>query len=59
MTCPVMDGRWIEGYDGGNGWTFGEVSAAADTVYDLLETAIALRYCEHGPDRFPARGSRW
>jgi glycogen phosphorylase len=55
VNCSVLDGWWLEGYDGENGWAFGEGSAEADAaaVYDLLETAIAPRYYDRGPDGVP------
>ncbi len=60
VNCSVLDGWWLEGYDGGNGWAFGggepegdRAAADADAVYDLLETAIAPRYYERGPDGVP------
>ena len=55
VNCSVLDGWWLEGYDGHNGFAFGEGSAAADAdaVYALLETEIAPRYYDRGPDGVP------
>jgi starch phosphorylase len=60
VNCSVLDGWWLEGYDGENGWAFGSDSPAGDraaadaaAVYELLETAIAPRYYERGPDGVP------
>ncbi len=50
----IPDGWWIEGYNGRNGWTFGEEAgsnngkdrdkADADAMYDLLEKTIIPLY---------------
>ena len=58
VNCSVLDGWWLEGYDGGNGWAFGggsggRTAADAAALYDLLETEIAPRYYERGPDGVP------
>ncbi len=56
VNCSVPDGWWLEGYDGENGWAFGGgegTAADAAALYDLLETEIAPRYYERGPDGVP------
>ncbi|NLV24148.1 MAG: glycosyltransferase family 1 protein [Deltaproteobacteria bacterium] len=49
--CSVADGWWLEGYNGSNGWSFGERdvsgnrnAADAAELYDLLEKEIIPRY---------------
>ena len=61
VNCSVPDGWWLEGYDGRNGWAFGgdgpadgdRAAADAAALYGLLETEIAPRYYERGPDGVP------
>jgi starch phosphorylase len=48
--CSILDGWWIEGYNGKNGWAFGadggpdRDDADAAAIYDLLEKDIVPRY---------------
>ena len=59
----VLDGWWVEGYDGTNGWTIGEDreypdEAAQDTadalsLYDTLENVIVPLFYDRGPDGIP------
>ena len=51
----IPDGWWIEGYNGRNGWTFGEETGEnrdktdADAMYDLLKkTIVPLYYAVDG-----------
>jgi starch phosphorylase len=53
----VLDGWWLEGFKGDNGWGFGEVSrgddADAATLYDLLEHQVAPLYYDRDADGVP------
>jgi starch phosphorylase len=47
----IMDGWWVEGYTGDNGWSFGGETAAeshsgadADAIYDILENEVIPLY---------------
>ena len=64
--ASVLDGWWIEGHDGKNGWAFGgpdgkpetlpepEADARdADALYRLLEEAITPLFYDRGPDGLP------
>jgi starch phosphorylase len=49
----VLDGWWLEGYDGTNGWAIGEHYASGDedeydaeSLYQLLEQAVLPEYYE-------------
>lgn len=49
----ILDGWWIEGYNGRNGWAFGgeyhggdRTAADADAIYELLEKEIVPLYYE-------------
>jgi starch phosphorylase len=56
----VLDGWWVEGYDGTNGWTIGQereypdetAQDAADalSLYDTLENVIVPLFYDRGPD---------
>lgn len=50
-SLSILDGWWVEGYNGKNGWAFGEKDASEDTdavdaaaIYDLLEKEIIPLY---------------
>jgi starch phosphorylase len=56
----IMDGWWIEGYNGKNGWAFGEEevqgdrnTADAEAVYELLEKKIIPLYYGVSGDGIP------
>ncbi|MBC7221652.1 alpha-glucan family phosphorylase [Candidatus Bipolaricaulota bacterium] len=56
----VLDGWWLEGYTGENGWAFGgeehsegRNQADAEALYRLLEDKIVPLYYERGPDGVP------
>ncbi len=58
----VLDGWWLEGYTGDNGWAVGPREASGDrtpldaqSLYDLLENTIVPLYYERGPDGVPHR----
>jgi starch phosphorylase len=48
LNLSVLDGWWVEGYDGTNGWGFGEESitdeADAEMLYQLLESEVVPAY---------------
>ncbi len=51
LNLSVLDGWWVEGYNGLNGWGFegrapytGDNRADAETLYDLIENEIAPLY---------------
>jgi starch phosphorylase len=55
-----LDGWWIEGYDGANGWAFGEqeiqgdrTQADAEALYRLLEEEIVPLYYQRSDDGVP------
>ena len=61
-SLSVLDGWWIEGYDGRNGWAFGGDAEAEDAdardaeeLYGLLEQRIVPLYYERGTDGIPRR----
>jgi len=59
----VLDGWWVEGYDGTNGWSIGQVqeypdeaaqdAADALSLYDTLENVIMPLFYDRGPDAIP------
>ncbi len=55
----ILDGWWIEGYNGSNGWAFGDqvqgerTQSDAKALYDLLERAIIPLYYERSDDGVP------
>jgi starch phosphorylase len=55
----VLDGWWLEGFDGRNGWAFGEVHHSDDedatALYDLIEHQVAPLYYERDADGVPRR----
>ena len=61
LNLSILDGWWIEGYNGRNGWAFGEKTAAAGTrntvdaeaIYDLLEKEVVPLYYNRSIDDVP------
>ncbi|HRW93239.1 MAG TPA: alpha-glucan family phosphorylase [Thermotogota bacterium] len=63
INFSVLDGWWVEGYDGHNGWIIGDGreysdSNIQDTVdavsfYDTLEKEIVSRYYDHDENGIP------
>ncbi len=60
VNCSILDGWWLEGYNGRNGWAFGtdvpggdRTGPDADAVYRLLEEVVAPLYYETGLDGVP------
>jgi len=60
----ILDGWWVEGYNGENGWAFGEEDGRGDderrkrdaeAIYRLLEQEIIPRYYERSDDGAPHR----
>ncbi|HEX9116669.1 MAG TPA: alpha-glucan family phosphorylase, partial [Anaerolineae bacterium] len=59
----ILDGWWIEGFDGANGWAIGEEreyqdetaqdEADALSLYRILEDEIVPRYYDRGEDGVP------
>jgi len=56
----ILDGWWIEGYDGKNGWAFGDglnpddrTKADAESIYRLLEETIVPLYYGRSDDEIP------
>jgi starch phosphorylase len=60
LNLSILDGWWIEGYNGKNGWAFGDQSPPADrdaadaaAIYDLLEREIVPLYYRRSLDGIP------
>ncbi|MDO9171146.1 MAG: alpha-glucan family phosphorylase, partial [bacterium] len=62
LNLSVLDGWWCEGYDGRNGWAFGDdhgVDEAtqdardADELFELLEKVVVPMFYDRGPDGLP------
>jgi starch phosphorylase len=59
----ILDGWWVEGYNGANGWTIGsqepndnhsaEDDADATSIYELLENEIVPLYYDRDRDGIP------
>lgn len=59
----ILDGWWEEGYNGHNGWAFGERREYVDdntrdeadvsALYDLLEREVVPLFFDRGPDGIP------
>jgi starch phosphorylase len=63
LNLSVLDGWWLEGYDGTNGWAFGSADenpdwGAADghdawSLYETLTKEVAPLYYDREPDGLP------
>jgi len=60
LNLSILDGWWIEGYNGRNGWAFGDQSPPVDrdaadaaAIYDLLEREIVPLYYRRSLDGIP------
>ncbi len=61
LNLSILDGWWVEGYNGRNGWAFGNETAAregrdatdAAEVYDLLEKEVVPLYYDRSIDGIP------
>jgi starch phosphorylase len=56
----IMDGWWIEGFNGENGWAFGETDATGDrdqtdaeAIYQILEKEVIPLYYKVSDDGIP------
>ncbi len=56
----ILDGWWIEGYNGENGWAFGDEASSedrdasdAEAIYRLLEDDIIPKYYERSDEGIP------
>jgi len=56
----IMDGWWIEGFNGKNGWAFGQEDvngnrdpADAQAIYKILENEVIPLYYKHSGDGIP------
>jgi starch phosphorylase len=59
-SISILDGWWLEGYNGKNGWAFGgdategdRTAADADALYRLLEENIIPLYYRRPDDEIP------
>jgi starch phosphorylase len=69
LNLSILDGWWVEGYDGGNGWAIGDLSegsedakanvaidaADAESLYRVLEDEVVPTYYDRGDDGIPHR----
>jgi starch phosphorylase len=63
LNLSILDGWWVEGYDGDNGWAIGAGEEYTDltyqdtvesrSLYELLERDIAPTFYDRGPDGLP------
>ncbi|MEA2023707.1 MAG: alpha-glucan family phosphorylase, partial [Actinomycetota bacterium] len=57
LNLSVLDGWWVEGFDGTNGWGFGEHSSSdeedANTLYRLLESEVVPTFYDRDEDGLP------
>ena len=63
LNLSILDGWWVEGYDGDNGWAIGAGEEYADlnyqdevesrSLYDLIEQDIAPLFYTRGADGLP------
>ncbi len=58
--CSILDGWWCEGYNGKNGWTFGDgdqwgdrTADDAEALYQLIESTIAPLYYKRSMHGIP------
>jgi starch phosphorylase len=68
LNLSILDGWWVEGYDGGNGWAIGDLSVDEDvnlmdaedaaSLYRALEDEVIPAYYERDADNFPRRWVR-
>ncbi len=65
VNLSILDGWWVEGYRGDNGWPIGnddvlpdveaQDKADADSLYDLLEKEVVPGFFEREPSGLPLR----
>ncbi|MDD3856954.1 MAG: alpha-glucan family phosphorylase [Methanoculleus sp.] len=65
LNLSVLDGWWVEGYNGRNGWGFeghatapGDNRADAETIYDLIENEVAPLYYSRTMNDVPPKWVR-
>jgi starch phosphorylase len=68
LNCSILDGWWVEGYDGDNGWAIGSGEEYSDlayqdavesrALYELLEREIAPLFYARGSDGLPRQWIR-
>ncbi|MGB7923507.1 MAG: alpha-glucan family phosphorylase [Pyrinomonadaceae bacterium] len=68
LNLSVLDGWWIEGYDGTNGWAIGDAAEGdespdvdardAESLYRVLEEEVIPIYYERDEDGLPRRWVR-
>lgn len=59
LNLSVLDGWWVEGHDGTNGWGFGEHATSdfedAGTLYHLLEDEVIPAFADRDASGVPLR----
>ncbi len=65
LNLSILDGWWIEGYDGTNGWAIGDASDGGEipdvdahdveSLYRLLEEEVVPLYYERDAAQVPRR----
>ena len=59
LNLSVLDGWWVEGYEGDNGWGFSETSHSdaedVGTLYHLLESEVVPSYYDRDETGIPRR----
>ncbi|MEW6533518.1 MAG: alpha-glucan family phosphorylase [Thermodesulfobacteriota bacterium] len=63
LNMSILDGWWVEGYNGANGWAIGsgeelddplyQDQVEARLMYELLENEVVPLFFERGPDGLP------
>ena len=57
LNVSVLDGWWVEGFNGANGWSFSQHTSSdiedAATLYELLETEVVPRFYERDDSGVP------
>jgi starch phosphorylase len=60
LNLGILDGWWLEGYNGRNGWAFGgdipdgnRDAADASAIYDILEREVVPLYYSNSLDGIP------
>ncbi len=65
LNLSVLDGWWLEGYDGRNGWAVGDLTVSesveemderdADSLYKVLENEVVPTFYERDAEGIPRR----
>jgi starch phosphorylase len=65
LNLSVLDGWWLEGYDGRNGWAVGDLTVSesveemdardADSLYKVLENEVVPTFYERDAGGIPRR----